>query len=76
MTGYLYKKSRTTTLKMDFEVSFDQAVPSMVLGACPIMKSLALAILTMKLGSFQPKAMPTPPWDPIGTNCMSLVIFL
>lgn len=51
-------------------------MPSTVLTAFPIMKSLDLAILTKKLGSFQPNAIPTPPCEPTGTNCMSLVTFL
>lgn len=51
-------------------------MPSTVLRALPIMKSLLLATLTKKLGTLNPNAAPTPCWDPMGTNCMSLVIFL
>lgn len=51
-------------------------VPSISFGTFPIMKSFDLAILTIMLGTLYPNTTPTPCVDPIGTNCISLVIFL
>src|SRR5438270_7612919 len=53
-----------------------QPVPSISFGTFPIMKSFDLNILTIMLGILYPNTTPTPCVDPIGTNCISLVIFL